>query len=173
MPLWKRKALNLTKEEILYVMANTKSNRQAAKFIGCNISTWKTYATRYFDEETGLTLYEKHKNQAGIGIHRRTNHKLYQKKDIFEILDGKHPTYKPGKLAARLIEECIIPEKCNNCGFEERRITDYKMPLILVHLDGDLTNHKLENLEFLCYNCYFLTYDELYHKLTRVQFKGY
>jgi len=174
MPLIYNKALNLTEDEIRYAMANSKSNAGAARFIGCDVSTYKRYAIRYTDKETGLTLWELHKNQSGKGIHRNfSGNSGFQKTDLFEILEGKHPSYDRVKLASRLIEECVIPEKCNNCGFEERRITDYKVPLIMIHKDGELTNHKLENIEFICYNCYFLTYDDVFHKTERVNFKGY
>ena len=49
-----------------------------------------------------------------------------------------------------------MEEKCASCGFEERRITDYRVPLKIDFLDGDTTNHKLDNIQMLCYNCYFL-----------------
>ena len=35
-------------------------------------------------------------------------------------------------------------------------MVDYKVPLILNFKDGNAKNWKLENLEMLCYNCYFL-----------------
>ena len=49
-----------------------------------------------------------------------------------------------------------IREKCDNCDMDEARVTDLKKPLKLDHIDGDLTNHRLENLRLLCHNCYFL-----------------
>ena len=30
--------------------------------------------------------------------------------------------------------------------------------------DGDKTNHKLDNLQLLCYNCYYLTVDNVVGK---------
>ena len=47
-------------------------------------------------------------------------------------------------------------EKCNNCGFEEKRLTDGKVPLVLDFIDGDRKNHEYENLRMLCFNCSFL-----------------
>jgi hypothetical protein len=49
------------------------------------------------------------------------------------------------------MEEC-----CDSCGFEERRLTDHKIPLLLDFKDGDRTNFSLDNLRLLCFNCYFL-----------------
>jgi hypothetical protein len=172
MPLIKNKALNLTEREIRYAMANSRSNKEASRFIGCHFDTYRIYAKRYIDEETGKTLWDLHKNPSGKGV-PKNNGTLFFKKDIFEILDGKHPKYNRGILARRIIDECIFPEECAVCGFNEKRITDYKVPLILIWKDGDLTNHRRENLEFICYNCYFLTYDDVFHKTERVNFKGY
>ena len=64
--------------------------------------------------------------------------------------------YNPKELKDRLIHETLIAEECNSCGFNERRVVDYKVPLILNFKDGNKKNWKLENLELLCYNCYFL-----------------
>ena len=36
------------------------------------------------------------------------------------------------------------------------RVTDGKAPLLLDFFDGNWQNHKLDNLRFLCYNCFFL-----------------
>ena len=38
---------------------------------------------------------------------------------------------------------------------------DFKIPLILIFKDGDSTNHRLENLYLLCFNCAFLTVGNL------------
>ncbi len=40
--------------------------------------------------------------------------------------------------------------------FAERRVLDYKVPLILNFKDGNKKNWTLDNLELLCYNHYFL-----------------
>ena len=40
--------------------------------------------------------------------------------------------------------------------FNERRVLDTKVPLVLNHKDGNKKNWHLDNLEFLCYNHAFL-----------------
>lgn len=169
MPLWKTKALNLTETEVKYAMKNSKSNTGAARFIGCALKTYKKYAQMYIDERTGLTLWDLHWNRQGRGMSR--NLEKDSRAPLEDILNGKHPNYDRRKLAARLINELILPEECDICGFEERRITDYKVPLALVFKDGDKHNHAKENLQFICYNCYFLTYDDVFYKTDRVKFK--
>jgi hypothetical protein len=168
MPLIYNKALNLTDVEIRYAMSNSRSNREAARFLGCHLSTYKRYALRYIDHETGLTLWELHKNPAGKNLtkHFKTHPKRI---NIFDVLEGKHPTYNTRKLHTRLVEECIFPEECAICGFGEHRITDDKVPLVLVWKDGNKTNHVKDNLEFVCYNCYFLMYGDLFSESGRLK----
>jgi hypothetical protein len=53
----------ITKEMCLAAMAKTKSNRSAARFLNISYEHWKKYAKMYTDQETGISLFEKHKNQ--------------------------------------------------------------------------------------------------------------
>ena len=61
-------------------------------------------------------------------------------------------------------------EKCECCGFEERRITDYTIPLLLTPIDGDKTNYNLDNLQVVCYNCFYLTVGNLFGKGSKIKF---
>lgn len=163
MPLIFNKALNLTEPEVRYAMANSTTNAAAARFIGCHVSTYKRYATRYIDPETGLSLWALHANQGNKGgVKYVPNH--HKRIDIFDVLDGKHPSYDRKLLRDKLIKECIFAEECAICGFNERRFTDDTVPLVLLWKDGDLRNHKKENLEFICYNCYYLTYGNVFFR---------
>ena len=137
-------------------MKHTKSNMSAARYLGCSYPHYKQYAKLYKNEE-GKTLFEAHLNRQGRGISKH----LYKKKDltpIMDILEGRVDiaNYSPKDIKERLIHESLIAEECNSCGFNERRVVDYKVPLILNFIDGNAKNWKLENLELLCYNCYFL-----------------
>lgn len=170
MPLIYNRALNLTEREIRYAMANSKSNAEASRFLGCHVDTYQKYAKMYIDEESGKTLWELHKNKQGKGIHKESDNS-WKAPDIFDILNGTNPNYSRKKLARRILDECIFPEECAICGFNERRITDFKVPLILIWKDGDLKNHRKENLEFVCYNCYFLTYDDVFDKRGKLVLK--
>jgi len=64
----------------------------------------------------------------------------------------------------RLISEGYMKEECSRCRFHEKRITDEKVPLIINYVDGNKRNWKLENLEFLCYNCYFLNIGDVFQQ---------
>jgi len=146
----------ISKDMILRAMKHTKSNMSAARYLGCSYPHYKQYAKLYKNEE-GKTLFEAHLNRQGRGISKH----LYKKKDltpIHDILEGRVDVsnYNPKELKDRLIHEGLLAEECNSCGFNERRVVDYKVPLILNFIDGNKKNWKLENLELLCYNCYFL-----------------
>jgi len=146
----------ISKEMIQRAMKHTKSNMSAARYLGCSYPHYKQYAKLYKNEE-GKTLFEAHLNRQGRGISKH----LYKKKDltpIMDILEGRVDiaNYSPKDIKNRLIHESLVAEECNSCGFNERRVVDYKVPLILNFSDGNAKNWKLENLEMLCYNCYFL-----------------
>ena len=109
----------------------------------------------YKDKDVN-SLFELHKNQSGKGL-RKIQKGDKAKYPLQEIIEGKHPKYPTSKLKFRLIREALLEEKCCQCGMEEKRITDMTVPLLLDHKDGDVTNHVLDNLQLLCYNCYYLT----------------
>ena len=67
----------------------------------------------------------------------------------------------------------MIKEECNCCEFNERRVLDYKVPLILNFKDGNKKNWKLENLEALCYNCYFLNIGNVWSENQLQQMEDY
>ena len=125
---------------ILRAMKHTKSNMAAARFLGCSYPHYKQYAKLYKNEE-GKTLFEAHLNRQGKGISKH----LYKKKDltpINDILEGRVDVsnYNPKELKDRLIHEGLLAEECNSCGFNERRVVDYKVPLILNFKEGNQKN---------------------------------
>tara|TARA_Y100000389_G_C17177524_1_gene372308 strand:- start:171 stop:656 length:486 start_codon:yes stop_codon:yes gene_type:complete len=142
----------ILESNVRLAMKNSKSNRAAAKFLGVSYNTYKKYSEMYF--ENGVSLFEIHKNEKCIGIKKERKSFTIP---IEKILNGEKPNYSVQKLKTRLFREGLKAEECGCCGFNERRITDYQIPLLINFGDGDKNNWKLENLEILCYNCYFLT----------------
>ena len=65
-------------------------------------------------------------------------------------------SYDINRYKDRLVQEGYIEEKCNVCGFKEQRVNDYRVPLLISFKDYNKRNWKLENIELLCYNHYFL-----------------
>lgn len=147
----------LSKEDILRAIKRTHSNRAAARYLHVSYNHYKKYAKMYKDEETGEPLLEVHKNQAGVGIPKFLTNGG-KEPPLMDLIEGRVPVehFDAQKIKQRLIFEALIEEKCNKCQFDERRIIDNKVPLILNHKDGNRKNYHLDNLEFLCYNCSFL-----------------
>jgi hypothetical protein len=160
----------LSKEDILRAMRFTKSNRAAAKYLGCSYQHYKPFAKLHKDEETGLTLFETHLNQSGKGIPKflPNRRKEPNVKRLFEEGIG-YESFTPAKIKTRGIAEGYLKDECYTCGCNERRVTDYKTPTLLNFKDGNKSNYLIDNLEILCYNCYFLyvadplTPDEVRH----------
>jgi hypothetical protein len=150
-----RTSFDLSESDIRYAMSNTKSNSEAARFCRVSFTTWKKYANMYRDRETEKTLYDMHTNQAGVGITKDSAGANSGPYSIDRILQGEFPNYPTWKLRNRLLALAILPEECASCGYSERRVTDDTVPLLLDHVDGDEVNHRIENLQMLCLNCYY------------------
>ena len=152
-----RPAKILKKEDIQRAMKMTRSNRAAARYLHVSFTHYKKYAKTYSDEQTGSSLFELHKNQAGKGIPKFLSNGG-KEPPIMDLIEGRVPVehFDPKKIKQRLIFEALIEEKCAYCGFSERRVLDTKVPLVLNHKDGNKKNWNLDNLEFLCYNHAFL-----------------
>lgn len=146
----------LTKEDIIRAMNMTKSNRAAARYLNCSYIHYKGYAKLYKDEN-GIDLFTKHKNQCGKGIPKFLNNSKKEPK-LLDIIEGRIDInhFKPEKIKNRLIKEGLLKEECAICGFHERRISDYKMPLLLDFIDRNKRNYQNGNARLLCYNCYYL-----------------
>lgn len=61
-----------------------------------------------------------------------------------------------------MIAEGFLAECCSVCGFSERRVWDYKMPLLMHFKDNNRKNYRPENLQLLCYNCYYLNIGDVF-----------
>jgi hypothetical protein len=153
----------ISKEMCLAAMAKTRSVKAAARYLNCSYHHLKRYMKLYTDEETGKTLFDVHKNQQGKGIPKflRSSGK---EPALIDIIEGRidPSSFNPEKIKYRLITEGILEETCSNCNFSERRVTDYKIPLILHFKDKNKKNYRKENIQFLCYNCYFLFIDNVF-----------
>ena len=136
----------ITKRMIENAQSNTKSNRQAAKWLDVSYNTYKKWATYY-------GVFEQHLNQSGKGVKKGWATYKVKLEDIF---DGKeNPNYSTSTLKSRLIDEGYVQEECSLCGWNERRLSDDKVCLSLDFVDGDSNNKSFENMRLLCPNCYF------------------
>lgn len=152
----------LSKEQILEAQSKTKSNRAAARFLGVSWIHYKRYA-KIYNHEDGRTLFEHHLNRSGKGIPKFLSSKG-QVGNIVDIIEGRTPIehFTPQKIREKLVAEGYLKEECYRCGFHERRVTDYKIPLIVHFFDGNKKNYAIKNLELLCYNCYYISVGNLF-----------
>lgn len=150
------KAKFLSKEDCLRAMANSRSNRGAARFLRCSFPHYKKFAKTYTDEN-GVSLWDLHMNQSGRGIPKMLSGKG-DEAPLQDLIEGRIPisSFEPAKIKQRLIFEGYLKEECNRCGFHEERVTDRRIPLILQFKDKNKQNYDLNNIELLCYNCSFL-----------------
>ena len=152
------KAKPLSKEQILAAQAKTKSNMAAARYLHVSYQHYKKWAKLY-------KLYDNHKNQSGKGIPKflRGPKKMPH---MLEIIEGRiaASSFDPNKLKYALIEQGYLSEECAVCAFKERRVLDYKMPLLLHFQDGNSNNYSLDNVQLLCYNHYFLNVGDVFNE---------
>ena len=144
-------------------MAKTKSVKAAARYLNCSYHHLKRWMKLYNDEETGQTLFDLHKNQCGKGIPKFLKGQG-KEPALLDIIEGRidPSSFSPEKIKYRLITEGHLLEECAVCKFKERRVSDYKMPLLLNFKDNNKKNYRKENIELLCYNHYFLTVGDIF-----------
>lgn len=146
----KRKTKMIDERELKNAIEQTRSFREAARYLNICYNTFKKYALLYDVWIVGG------KNPSGKGIP-----KMRQgiRRELNDVLAGKFNGKKlnPTRLRDQIIQEMKLgEEKCSNCGYKERRIADGRVPLLLAYADEDRTNYKIENLSLLCYNCSFV-----------------
>ena len=134
----------IDKEKFIEVCENAETMSAAAAQLNLHFNTFKRYAIKI-----GCKLPEP--NRAGKGLHKPNNRDI----KVEDILNGKYPNYQTYKLKNKLFKAGIKEKKCECCGLSEWN--GLPIPLELHHIDGDRTNHKLENLKILCLNCHAQT----------------
>jgi hypothetical protein len=139
----------LLESEVLAAQSISKTEAESARKLGVSFMTYRKYAKMY-------GLYGRVANMAGKGVSKAIKNEDSGKYPLNKILEGKFPTYSTTRLKTRMIRSNRIEEKCNKCGFCEKRISDSIVPLLLNYIDGNVKNKVRDNLELLCYNCYFL-----------------
>ena len=144
----------LLESEIKDAQKKARSAMEAARVLGVSYNTYKKYARKY-------GIFEDLKNPDGTGIRKGYNIKR-GKYSLDDLIAGKYPDYPVWKLKSRLLLNVYMFEKCSCCGFEEKRLSDGKVPLVLDFIDGDTKNYKLDNLRMLCPNCY-LSFNGMFH----------
>ena len=137
----------LLESEIKEAQEHSSNATECAKYLEVGYNCYKKWAKLYGLFKT---------NPWGKGAKKNYWDPTKGKYPLNQILEGKFPEYPAFRLKDLLIRSGIKKAKCENCGFDERRITDHKMPLLISFIDGNEKNHLLDNIEILCYNCMFI-----------------
>lgn len=140
----------LMESELRAAQSISKSENEVARKLGVAFVTYKKYALLY-------GIYGLVKNPAGKGLIKPIKNEDSGKYPLSRILKNEFPNYATNRLKLRLLRCAKFEKKCNKCGFNEERISDHKVPLMLNYKDGNFKNKLEENLELICYNCFFLT----------------
>jgi len=143
-----RGARPLLESEIKEAQEHCNNATACAKYLNVGYNCYKKWAKTY-------SLFKT--NPWGKGDRKRYWAPDKGKYPLNQILEGKFPNYPIYRLKDLLIRSGTKKAECENCGFNEHRLTDKKMPLLISFKDGNEKNHLLENIEILCYNCMFLT----------------
>ena len=100
------KRMVITKGMIEEAQKHTKSNMEAARWLGVHYVTWKHWAKQY-------GLFEQHKNQRGRGIKKGwAKYRI----DLEDIFNGKRESpYSNVTLKRRMVDEGYIQEECAIC----------------------------------------------------------
>ena len=168
-PNFAYQGLQITEDQIWEAIKNTRSNHEAARWMQITYITYKKYANKYIDRDTGKTLFEVHKNQASKGIPKNFQGSNF-KRDLNDMLTEKQVSnpQRIAKLKDLLMKDGRLGYCCAECGFKERRILDMKVPLLINFINGNKSDWRIENLRWLCYNCSFLfAVDPFSDRITR------
>lgn len=134
----------LAKSKIVWAINETQSMKSAARLLRVAYNTFKKYAIMY-------EVFEPTKNRGASmgGVGKKPP-------ELEAIFSGEHPSYSRSRLQMRCVKEGFLAEECSNCGYNEYRISDLTVPLLLDYLDDIASNKELSNLRLLCYNCFYI-----------------
>lgn len=133
----------LLKSQILDAQSKCNSAAECARYLKVSYPTYKKYAKMH-------GVFENVLNKAGKGISKNT-----QKYYIDQYVRGEKDHQNPRKYLQQLIKYGYKKDCCERCGYDDKRL-DGKTPLLIHFKDGNKYNSELENLEILCYNCYYI-----------------
>ena len=139
------KSEQISDEEFIRITNSAQSMFYASKLCGMAYTT-------FIRRAKALGIYKP--NQGGVGINKKTRSNHI---DTDYILNGNYPQYPTYKLKLRLIKEGYIEDKCSICGWDKKPEGREYTPCELDHINGNPTDHRLENLRLICPNCHSLT----------------
>ena len=130
------RAKNIDKKKFIEICETEGSMAKAAAVLGLHFNTFKTYALKY-----GCYI----PNQSGKGL----------KKDIKKRIQNIEEYSTRASVRKTILKENLIEYKCDICQIDTWN--NKKLSLHLDHINGKNSDHRLENLRWLCPNCHSQT----------------
>lgn len=134
--------IKIDEDTFISVVNSSNSMAEAASKLGIHFNTFKRYAIKF-------NVYKP--NQGLKGGTKMCDVKIPTE----VILRGDYPQFNTYKLKIRLIKDGVLKNECSECGISEWN--GKPLNCELDHIDGNRTNHKIENLRILCPNCHSQT----------------
>ena len=150
---WRERKDYLKLEELKKAVASSTAMSEVFekmgfnKYGGGNYRQFKTWVKKY---ELDISHFTGQAHRKGKQLSARNKYA------IKEILIKDSPYQgSSSSLKKRLIKEGILENKCYECGLIEWR--GKKLVNQLEHMNGDSSDHRIENLTMLCPNCHSQT----------------
>jgi hypothetical protein len=138
----------LLQSELEEAKKHSVSSAGQARWMGVSFATFKKYCKLYGIYDPGYKGRGKKQN------FDPTRGKYPLTTILTGVLNG-NPGVTEWNVKKKLLQNKMFEEKCNICGYSNKRVVDNKVCLLLDHKDGDLKNFKQDNLQLLCLNCTF------------------
>jgi len=140
-----------TKEDLENAVKKSKSIASVCRILGVrpaggNYKTIKSKLKKWNIDYSHFT---------GQGWNVGLKFKPMKKRPLSEILIKDSDFISTYHLKERLFNESIKEKRCESCNLTEW--LGKPIPLELNHINGDNTDHRLENLDILCPNCHAQT----------------
>ncbi len=162
-----------TEEDINFVCTNSLTFEEIALKLDITSNLCKNILKNFKKPNSTKTWFQHFTILKTNNVYVKKNLKLKSLK--YDEVEYKHiELFKDGQLHKYLghddfkhflFRHGFIIEKCDECGFGDRRPSDLKVPLLLYYKDDNPNNIDIHNLGVKCYNCYFLTVSDVYNKL--------
>lgn len=135
-------------DEMKKIISESFSFSEVCRRCGWVINTGSFKVIRKYIKDYNISISHFRGRRTNIG------NALGQGKPLEEILT-KNSFYKNSHLKKRLIKAGIKEYRCEICGISEWM----GKPLMIEmhHINGDNTDNRIENLQFLCPNCHSQT----------------
>ena len=144
--------------EILSIQKVSKSKSECARLLGVSESTYIKYAKMY-----GLNIqFNPTGRPKGNVIKRGPKNPFKTRQPIDLILQNKYKGLNKNTVKNRLFTSGLKKEECELCKYSDKREIDGKSPLMLRQKDQNPDNYSFDNLEILCFNCFFTYYNGWY-----------